>query len=92
MKRISIEEITEDMVIAQDIYSSSSQCLVAKGTAVSDSLKRSLLRYNITRVPVEEIRKKIDFSEEEIRKAEGTIKEEILKRFREFPSDSSLGI
>ena len=88
MKKISIEEITEDMVIAQDIYSSSSQRLVAKGTAVSDSLKKSLLRYNITRIPVEEIRKKIEFSEEEIRKAEGAVKEKILKRFREIPSDS----
>jgi len=88
MKIISIEEITEDMVIAQDIYSSSSQRLVAKGTAVSDPLKKSLLRYNITRVPVEEARKKRVFSKEEVEKAEETIKEEILSRFREFPSDS----
>ncbi len=88
MKIISLEDITEDMVIAQDIYSSSSQRLVAKGTAVSDSLKKSLLRYNITRVSVEEARKKREFSPEEIRKAEEAIKEKILKRFRDFPSDS----
>ncbi len=40
MKIISLEDITEDMVIAQDIYSSSSHRLVAKGTAVSESLKK----------------------------------------------------
>jgi hypothetical protein len=61
---------------------------VAKGTAVSDSLKKSLLRYNITRIPVEAAIKKIEFSEEDIIKAEGEIKEKILKRFREFPSGS----
>lgn len=88
MKIISIEEITENMVIAQDIYSSSSQRLVAKGTAVSDSLKKSLLRYNITRIPVEEVRKKIEFSEEDLIKTEEEMKEEILKRFRELPSNS----
>ncbi|MEQ8170190.1 MAG: hypothetical protein ABRQ38_15000 [Candidatus Eremiobacterota bacterium] len=88
MKIISLEDITEDMVIAQDIYSSSSQRLVAKGTVVSDSLKKSLLRYNITRIAVEEARKKREFSKEEVEKAEEAIKEKILKRFRDFPSDS----
>jgi len=87
MKIISLEDITEDMVIAQDIYSSSSNRLVAKGTAVSESLKKSLLRYNITRIAVEEARKKKEFSKEEVEKAEEATKENILGRFREFPSD-----
>ena len=87
-KIIPVEDMTEDMIIAQDIYSSSSQCLVAKGTAVNEALKRSLIRYNITRAAVEEAGKKIEFSEEEIIRAEEEIKEEILNRFREKPSGS----
>lgn len=82
MKLINLEEACDGMIIAQDIYGSSSQRLVSKGAVVTGALKKSLARYDISRIPVEVAVIEREFTEEEKLEAETKCREIILQRFR----------
>jgi len=53
MKRISVDNIDEGMVLGKDICGPSGNILLAKGTAVSPSLGRRLKNWGIVTISIE---------------------------------------
>ncbi len=92
MKLIPIEDVLEGMVIAQDIISSSGQCLISKKTILTGSLIKNLRRHNITKLPVEDNSGEDDLTDKEITRAEEICSKKVLEGFYEEPADSMMKV
>lgn len=84
MKLISVENLKEGMTVAGDVLTLNSQCLISKGTVITEPLKKSLVKYKISEIMVEEdmednpspeLRSDIEFECWEI----------VMNRFRTLP-------
>ena len=80
------------MVIGSDIYSPSSQILVSKGAVFNENLRKSLIRYGISRISIEEIIEKPEFTQEELQKAEEECREKVVGRFFNSPTEPMMKI
>lgn len=83
MKCIPIDEITEGMVVARNIVSSSGQILVSQGSLLTGEIIKALIKRGVDRIDVEggEEEIQVSFTEQEIRDAEALCEEMVKKRF-----------
>ena len=92
MKTIEIKDVEEGMVVARDILSSSGQCLVAKGTALTAFLIKSFSRYNITNLYIRDEEEQQTFTDAEVMDAEAMCIEKVKEMFYEEPKDLMMEI
>ena len=87
MEKCALSDLKAGMIVAEDIYIYDSDLLMEKGEKISDSLIKTLLRFNIKTVaiqtePLEEEREdggEIDYYK--------ICREELLEKFRVIPSE-----
>jgi len=84
---IPVEDLKEGMIVAEDVYTPSSQLLVAGGTKITQSLKRSLIRYDINNIKIEEEEAEEKYTKEEIFKIQEEYGKNLVEKFRIFPSE-----
>jgi hypothetical protein len=53
MKRVSVDDITQDLILAKDVCGSSGSILLGKGTTVTPSLSRRLKNWGVGYIYVE---------------------------------------
>jgi len=87
VKIIPVEDLKEGMIVAEDIYTPSSQLLIAGGTKITQNLKRSLVRYDINNIKIEEEEREEEYTKEEIMKIQEEYGKEVVEKFRIFPSE-----
>ncbi len=87
MKLLKINKITTGMVVGKDLISPTGQCLVSKGSVLTDSAIKSLRQHNVSELHIEESREKKNYTDEEIKDAEKECIKKVEERFIEKPED-----
>ena len=88
-KTLTLNEVAENAVLAEDVRDAKGQCLLAAGTALSASVIQVLQRRGVTVVTIKEEKM---WTAEQIETRKIAIEAELARLFRRHDNDSTMQV